>query len=65
MSRLHVTLCGAPGMVRDGAALNVDTRQALPLCQAQGDRHREATIYRDIGKQGAGWEPAIWKLVEW
>jgi tetratricopeptide (TPR) repeat protein len=66
--------------------------QALALCQAQGDRHREAAIhsnladllhetgqeeramthlkqsaaiYSDIGKQGAGWEPKIWKLMEW
>src|SRR5690606_35318218 len=66
--------------------------EALALCQAQGDRHREAAIhsnladllhaigqkersmaylkqsvaiYSDIGKQGAVWEPEIWKLTEW
>ena len=31
MSRIHVTLFGAPGMMRDGVALNVDTRKALAL----------------------------------
>src|SRR5690606_140469 len=31
MSRIHVTLFGAPGMVRDGVTLSVDTRKALAL----------------------------------
>jgi hypothetical protein len=26
---------------------------------------QSAAIYSDIGKQGAGWEPEIWKLMEW
>jgi tetratricopeptide (TPR) repeat protein len=64
-----LALCQAQGDRHREAAIHSNLADLLHATgqeeRAMAHLKQSAAIYSDIGKQGAGWEPEIWKLMEW
>lgn len=64
-----LALCQAQGDRHREAAIHSNLADLLYATgqeeRAMAHLKQSAAIYSDIGKQGAGWEPEIWKLMEW
>jgi tetratricopeptide (TPR) repeat protein len=64
-----LALCEAQGDRHREAALHSNLADLLHETgaeeQAMAHLKASAAIYRDIGKQGAAWQPEIWKLMAW